>query len=186
MLILPILTFDTKEKRDKFTAIYACTNKMLYGYAYSILKDQDLAEDATHEAFLRLSKNLDKVGDSSCTRTINFMITIVKNVSFTLLKKTAKESIMKTDNQEVLFPADLPTPEDYCVRQECYNQLHEAINQLSDTYRETIKLKYFNELSDAEIAEVQGITENNVYVRLCRAHKLLLDALKKGVVGTNE
>lgn len=56
---------------------------------------------------------------------------------------------------------------------EQHDQLHMALNELSAKDREIIILRFFDELSSAEVAEILGVSTRNVYVRLHRALKRL-------------
>ncbi|PSQ97462.1 MAG: RNA polymerase subunit sigma-24 [Bacteroidetes bacterium SW_9_63_38] len=56
--------------------------------------------------------------------------------------------------------------------------LHEALEKLSDNYREIIKLRNLKELSTEEAAEELSLTRVNVRVRLHRARKKLEGVLK--------
>ena len=73
-----IMTFDTEQDKQKFEEAYRRYNKVCYNFALDILNDSKLAEDAVHDAFLRLYNHLDKIDDGSSRRTGNYIITIVK------------------------------------------------------------------------------------------------------------
>jgi RNA polymerase sigma-70 factor (ECF subfamily) len=88
---MAFLKLLSKEEKSVIEKIYIKTNKVLYGYAYDILKDKGLAEDAVHEAFIRLEKNLDKIDDPESRRTFNYMITIVENISKTMYMRRKRE-----------------------------------------------------------------------------------------------
>ena len=49
-----IMTFDTVQDKRKFEEAYRRYNKVCYNFALDILNDSKLAEDAVHDAFLRL------------------------------------------------------------------------------------------------------------------------------------
>jgi RNA polymerase sigma-70 factor, ECF subfamily len=70
-----------------------------------------------------------------------------------------------------------PHPEEHAARQQRKRRLMEALQSLPVGYRQIIML-LLEELSHAEIAEVLGITENNVAVRLSRARSALKTALE--------
>ena len=61
--MLPVMVFDTPEQKSKFEEAYLKYNKMGFYYAREILHDDALAEDALHDAFLSLARNLDKIGE---------------------------------------------------------------------------------------------------------------------------
>lgn len=52
-----------------------------------------------------------------------------------------------------------------------------VINQLDEKYREAILMRYVDELSPKEIAEITGENENNVSVRIHRGLKQLKELL---------
>jgi RNA polymerase sigma factor (sigma-70 family) len=69
-----------------------------------------------------------------------------------------------------------PHPEEQAARADQRGRLMSAIQSLPVAHRQMIALM-LEGLSHAEMAEVMGITENNVAVRLNRARKMLKEAL---------
>ena len=55
------------------------------------------------------------------------------------------------------------------AQREQQSHLHDALAQLSDKDRDIISLRYFEELSSEEVAEILGCSTQNVYLRLHRA-----------------
>jgi RNA polymerase sigma factor (sigma-70 family) len=79
----------------------------------------------------------------------------------------------------VLEPVDpRPHPEEQVARTHQRDRLRSAIQRLPLAYRQVVMLT-LEELPHAEIAEVLGITESNVAVRLNRARKALKEALEE-------
>lgn len=67
---------------------------------------------------------------------------------------------------------------DACIYlQQMKQQLEKAMNRLSDRQRQIVKMRYFEEKSNAEVAAALGMTQINVRVQLSRA----LDILEKYV-----
>ncbi len=54
-----------------------------------------------------------------------------------------------------------------------------TINQLDEKYREAVLMRYIDELSPKEIAEITGDSENNISVRIHRGLKQLQEILDK-------
>ena len=79
-----------------------------------------------------------------------------------------------TESDQPIDPR--PQPEEHVAQTDQRQHLMTAIRSLPLTHRQMIVLM-LEGLSYAEIAEVLGITENNVAVRLNRARKALKDAL---------
>ena len=57
--------------------------------------------------------------------------------------------------------------------------LFEEVMKLPDKYRVVIHLFYYEEYSVAEIADILGISQNNVKVRLNRARNKLRENMQK-------
>jgi RNA polymerase sigma-70 factor (ECF subfamily) len=55
------------------------------------------------------------------------------------------------------------------AQREQQSQLHTALAQLSAKDRDIISLRYFEDLSSEEVAEILGCSRQNVYLRLHRA-----------------
>lgn len=85
LLFLDVL--DTEEEKDKFVRIYEGYRYMMWYSANEILRDKELAEDAVQEAFLALTRHLDKVDESNVMRTKKFLRTIVKSKAIDMIRK---------------------------------------------------------------------------------------------------
>lgn len=172
-------TFDTSEEIDKFEKLYRKNHCRLHAFAVQILKDQGLAEDVVQDAFIRVSKNLEKIDDPTCKKSFNYMVTIVKNLSYTILEQQKRRAEgLLGDVDEQLSSHEL-SPQEYCITKESYARLFDAVKGLNDTYRSVVELRYYNDLSYREIADILQINEDAVAVRLHRAHRLLLKILQE-------
>ena len=60
MLMLYMSMLDTQEEKSKFEEIYIQYRKLMFVCAKSILKDDALAEDAVHNAFIKIIRHLQK------------------------------------------------------------------------------------------------------------------------------
>lgn len=69
MLMLYMSLIETEEEKVKFEKIYVQYRKLMYVCAKEILRSDHLAEDAVHEAFLKIAKYLDKI-EFPCNKTL--------------------------------------------------------------------------------------------------------------------
>ena len=97
---------------------------------------------------------------------------IVRHEALHGAQRRAKE--LPLDEEPV---TTLDSPEVDVYRTELRHLLLEAINHLSPTFREVVKLRDLEERSNAEVSERLHISRRNVAVRLHRAHKLLRSRL---------
>ena len=167
MLIL--LSFATVQERDKFEYIFQKYKKLMLHKAYGILQDYYLAEDAASEAFIRIYKNIHKIGDPTDKKSIAFIVTIVKNVSLTMLKKERSHATEEYDEDQ----RDDFDLEEHTISQMNSEHIYQTIDKLSEEMKGVFLLRYAHDLSHKEIGRILGISENNVTVRLHRAKKKL-------------
>ena len=80
--------------------------------------------------------------------------------------------------EKVMDPSDPnPGPSTWAVRQEWGGRIHQAIETLSDEYREVVCLKFYHELGESEIAQIQGVNVRTIRRRWREARLLLHEAL---------
>ncbi len=75
------------------------------------------------------------------------------------------------------FMASLPANDEYS--KDDYSELYSALAKLPEKLKAVVSLKYFSDLSCAEIAEILGITVSAVTTRLSRAIKALAVEMNK-------
>ena len=79
---------------------------------------------------------------------------------------------MMTSDEEIELPDPRPNPEKGLAKEQQETRLFEAIHRLPIEYRQVITLT-LEDMSYTEMAEVLGISESNVGVRLNRARQML-------------
>ncbi len=62
-MLVYLSMIDTPEDRDKFERIYIQYRNLMYHVAYGILGNHFDAEDAVHQAFVAIIRNLQKIGE---------------------------------------------------------------------------------------------------------------------------
>lgn len=147
---------------------------MLYK-AHEILHDYSLAEDAVSEAFIRIYKNLEKIEDPDSNMSIGFIMTIVRNVALTMIKKEQRWNNEEL-SEEITGDIQLETK---VLSDISASKIIEITDQLSEDLKSVFLLKYAHELSHKEIAKMLQITENNVTVKVHRAKKKMCELLTK-------
>ena len=141
--------------------------------AYAILQDYHLAEDAVSEAFIRIHKNIHKIDDPTDNKCVAFIVTIVKNVSLTMLKKE-KSHITEEYDEELANDFNF---EEQIISELSSEFIYKTLDKLSEEMKGVFLLRYAHDLSHKEIARILNISENNVTVRLHRAKKKLAELL---------
>lgn len=173
-MLIYLNLLDSEEEISKFELIYSTYKKQMYYTANNILKDSHLAEDAVHNAFLRIINNLEKIEDINSHKTKGLIVIIVKNVSIDIYRKNKKER----DN--TIFIDDLDDINGYDeINKNDIGDLEIAISKLPENYKQVFLLKFSHELTDNEISEILDIKSDNVRKRISRGREKLKNILKK-------
>lgn len=164
------------DEKEKLRLLYDSYKNRMYITACKVLRDPQRAEDAVHDAFIAVSKHLDKIGDVNSISTAAYMIKASRNRALNILRMGLPEKETALDEAEA--KADESLLDEIC-RKESYNEIVSAILELEDRYRDVLTFYYLNDLSVSEIASVTGVKENTVKQRLFRGRQKLIAILVK-------
>lgn len=174
MLQFYLTLAETDDDKIKFERLYNRYKGLMLSCAYDILRDSDLAEDAVHNAFLRVLKNLSKVGELDSPHTRSFLVIITENVSKSMYSQRKRRSTIPLEEAYSCHDVG-ETPESSLNAK----ILAEKIAALPEIYSRVMLLKYLNDLSDKEIASALAISQPAVRKRLQRARELLKISLEE-------
>ncbi|MEW9110159.1 MAG: sigma-70 family RNA polymerase sigma factor [Cytobacillus gottheilii] len=159
---------------DYFNELYERYFHRLYHVAYRITKDQQLAEDAVHETYIKAIKKIQCVEDSK--KIGAWLSVIAARTAIDIIRKEKKSNVMSMEHIH-LKASSLQTDHNVVekdVEASLFNQnLYKAIHQLSAHYQTILLLKLQKGLKEQEIADILHINQNTVKTRLYRARQKL-------------
>ena len=170
---------DEARQRAEDDALAALVDQYagaLYRVAFSVLRNAADAEDAVQEAFLRVLRHRDTLGEVRDHRV--WLIRIVWNI--VLDRKRRAKTRPETDDVDELarvLPSAGLSAEQLAAAAQHHAHVLACVDQLPAKEREVLMLSAFEELTSVEIASVLGITESSVRSRLFRARNLMADLL---------
>jgi RNA polymerase sigma-70 factor (ECF subfamily) len=107
-----------------------------------------------------------------------WLLTIVRNTSYTLLKKNRSVDLTTTFDEEIHASGhDSVSPATLLERSEDADLVREAMDKLPVDFREILVLRHLEGLSYNEIAEIAQIPPGTVMSRLARARGKLKECL---------
>ncbi|MGF7060272.1 RNA polymerase sigma factor [Brassicibacter mesophilus] len=177
MLIYLNLIAEESEK-TKFEHLYEEYRHTMFYVANSILKDEHLAEDAVHKAFIKLIDHLEKIKEIKCHKTKGFLVIIVKNISIDMYNKRKKENIVLLEETSNFSNKALASEERLLEGYEDSN-LIKKILKLPPNYSNILMMKYAHGYTDEEIADILDISKANIRKRAERARKALLKHIEE-------
>ena len=142
----------------------------LIRYACSMVGDLDSARDIVQEAFIKVAQS-GMPADGGAGRNgagrvelcdshaEAWLFTVVRNRSLDHLRKHSRIIPMTIPDDR---PCSAPGPSATLERRECADSIFDLLDALSPNQREVIRLKFQNDLSYREIADVTKLTVTNI------------------------
>jgi RNA polymerase sigma factor (sigma-70 family) len=153
-----------------FEALYRGSAEAVYAYAASLLRDRSAAEEVTAAAFERAFRKQRSFDPRRGTQRA-WLFGIARNAALDELRRR-KRSVELTAE-----PADdEPAPEGEAEAAERRATVRAALATLEPREREVIALKFHAGLTNAEIADVLGVSPSNAGTRVHRALTRLREA----------
>ena len=149
----------------------------VYNLAYRMLGDPGDAEDAAQEIFVRIYRQLGRYDPARKFST--WTLAIATNYCIDQLRRRRMQ-LVPLENIIPWARAREAGPEGEAITQEQRDEVQRLITQLPEKYRAPLVLRYFDELSCAEIADVLGMPEGTVKTQIHRARKALGKLLAEG------
>ncbi|MCG8618639.1 MAG: sigma-70 family RNA polymerase sigma factor [Desulfobacterales bacterium] len=140
----------------------------VYGFALSLLRDPQEAEDISQEVFLRLYKTASSYRSSATLKTYIFRIT--RNLCIDYHRKKRPQAM--PDPPE---PVCAHTPYHQLYASELRDRIDAIISDLPGNQRAAIHLRHVHGMSYREIADTLGVTVQAVESLLTRARRTFRD-----------
>jgi len=172
-VLLYLSLIDSEEDKSKFERLYLAYKQQMYYAANRILKDSHLAEDAVHQAFLRIIDNLEKINENECHKTKGFVVIIVEHVAIDFYNRRKKENAVSWEENEYVL-------EDMEKKDFTKGGIEALLLELPVNYSSVLRLKYAHGYENQEIAKILRITEENVRQRILRGRKFLEKLMSEG------
>lgn len=158
------------EKDKLFNFIYRDNQNAIFRTCYMILKDYQLAEDATQETFYRVYCKLNSFRRKSNIKTW------VTQIAINLCKDKLRK---KSSGEVVTDEFYIPQNTDIGADVEDKILLVQAVTDLELPLREVVVLYFYRDLTHKEIAKILKIPQTTVSYRLRTAREILKNKMKE-------
>lgn len=154
----------------------------LVRYLLYLTGRRDYAEDLAQETWIRVLQRGSQYNGRQ--RFDPWLFAIARNLAIDYLRKkrnAAQTASLPDDRDEILLvPSSGPSPFEAAARSEDATRLAGHLQILSPLYREALLLRFQEDLSLAEIAEVLGAPVTTVTSRIYRGLAALRSAFEEG------
>jgi len=149
----------------------------VYRVAWRILRDDEDAEDAAQEAFIKVFKSIDRFERRSSLYTWIYRITV--NIALNKLKRDKFRRMVPLGDMIRRDTRPGTDPGRVTESSEIGRRIGEAVSSLPDKQRAVFTLKFYEGMSHKEIAEIVGCSEGtskaNYFHAIRKLRKLLGD-----------
>lgn len=142
----------------------------IHSYIYFIVRNRELAEDIFQETFVKVIITI-KQGRYTDNGKFKAWITrIAHNLIIDNFRQERSENTISNDDVEVdLFNNSKfcdSTIEDSMIRGQILSDVKKLVNHLPDNQREVLEMRYYQDLSFKEIADLTGVSINTALGRM--------------------
>lgn len=159
------------KKETLFNQIVSEYQEKIYRICYGYLYDKEYAQDCFQEILINIWKSLDKFRNESALSTYLYRIAVNTTISF---NKKQKSKWKRTE--EINTNTFEPTGKE--EESEQLLKLRKAISELENEQKILITM-VLEGISNKEIAEIVGMTPNNVGVKIHRIKQALTAKLNQ-------
>lgn len=153
----------------------------VYRLALSVLDDPAEAEEAAQDALIAAIDALDTYRGDSAFTTWLYAITL-NTCRSRLRKHRSRENLMRVLRSIFRIGGETAFhPEEAAIKSEAEATVARAVSSLDEKHRLPVVLRYYNDFSIAEIAQLLEISEGTVHSRLFTARERLRVKLKQDV-----
>ena len=180
-----------RERRpDSIDKALALLQNTVYSFSMKVCGHPEDAEDTMQEVLLKSIPHLPKFESPSALAvwlykvTRNCCISNRRGDKNSAAKNISLDELMPDGRELAELLSNAPGPESAALRRETAEHLRQALLTVSPAYRMVLVLHDMEELSTAEVAQITGLREGTVRVRLHRARLLVrrhLAELAKGL-----
>lgn len=170
-----------------FDELISSHQDRVFNVAYRLMGNYDEALDLTQEVFLTCFRKIGSFKGDSALSTWLYRITV--NTAKNRWKYQQSRGLNRTDSLDAplpdgegekslaQYPSADPSPSEVASGRQAMNRFEECLQKLPQEYREVLVLRYIEELSYEEIAEILRISLGTVKSRIHRARAELREMM---------
>lgn len=161
--------------RKEFSKIYDKSIDKIYRFIFLKVNSQEIAQDLCSETFLRgweSYKNNPKINNPSA-----FLYRIARNLVIDYYRQKGRNQFVSPDDVAIVDPG--PDLEEKAVFNSDLGEVKAVLADLKEDYQNVIILRYLDDLSIQQVAEMMEKSEDATRVTLHRALKALKEGCNK-------
>lgn len=161
-----------------FEELYNHYFRIIYNLIYVQVRNAETADDIVSETFFKVSRSLSNF-DKNRASFSTWINRIAQRTLIDFFRSQGRNQETDWDDDFDAPSSPNEQPEQQILKDENKKLLLKALEKLSPRERQIVTMKYFDDMSNVEIAEALDLTATNVGIILFRAMGKLKNSLKK-------
>ena len=162
-MLIYLASIGMESEKSKFVQLYEAYQGLMFHTAFRLLRQPEDAEDAVHEAFLYLAKNISKISEPVSQKTKAYVVLIVESRAIDQLRRRQRRPTVPLEDWQ-----GIETPP------QGGDSLAECMLRLPAAERQVLWLKYYHGYELREIGPMLGLS----YDAAARLHRKAKDHLQ--------
>lgn len=157
-----------------FHRLYDAYHQDVFQFLIYLVKNRTLAEDLAHEVYVRVLRSYDQFNEKSSEKT--WLFAIAKNVAIDHFRKQTvrkKHSLDYFDWETEQLHSPTPSPDEILQLSDDFQQVLHALESCTGDQKMVVVMRYFQDLSISETAQILEWSESKVKTTQHRAIKSL-------------
>lgn len=173
-----ILMIENDDERIFAQGIYEQHKDIMYMAAYKILQNKEEAEDIVSICFIKVTDNIEYFMKKTLHELPGLLVSIVKNAAIDRYRQIRRVDLVTLYENDSDDLSDVVG--NFVVDKDLHDRLYAALDILDQDYMTVLKLRLLHECTYNRIANLIGISEENVRKRYSRGKKILMEYLTGG------
>ena len=155
---------------EAFDTLLIRYKQRLFSYIFQMVRDRDLADDIFQETFIKAITTIRQGRYSDMGKFSAWLYRIARNLAVDSFRAEKGENVVSADDADydVLNRRELAedTIEDVMVDLQIEEDLRRLVDRLPDVQRQVLEMRYYQDRSFKEIAEITGVSINTALGRM--------------------
>ncbi len=165
-----LVTLYLEGNNSAFDVLLNRHKERLFNYIFFIVRSREVAEDIFQETFVKAIVTLQQGRYTNDGKFAAWITRIAHNLVIDQFRIERNENTVSNDDTEVdlLNDAKLAegTIENRMVNEQVLSDVRMLINELPDCQREVVFMRYYQDLSFKDIADITGVSINTALGRM--------------------
>ena len=165
-----LVALYAKGNNPAFDVLLNRHKSSVHSYIYYTVRDRDLTEDIFQETFMKAIVTIKQGRYTENGKFKAWIMRIAHNLIIDNFRQERNENTVSNDEVEIDLLNDTRlcdgTVEDDMVQSQVFADVRKLVRHLPENQREVLELRYYQDMSFKEIAEMTGVSINTALGRM--------------------